>query len=192
MKELSKEENEYYHANSLGLNNCGSIIACLDMLKDYVIFSSKKEGEEKEESEEDFLKNFIEKNEHGDSKYNYFTDEKKVEIVRKLKCVLKEIVLFLEENLSKKEKEDLYRRVSEDIYEYNNSQAEIERQVPYLELPTVTVMGLLKEKGLLRVVEEFYEKKYEKLENKDYLRIGHEFGIVARFLLMEIENINNK
>ena len=53
-------------------------------------------------------------------------------------------------------------------------------------------MGLLKEKGLLRVVEEFYEKKYEKLENKDYLRIGHEFGIVARFLLMEIENINNK
>ncbi|MFA5095453.1 MAG: hypothetical protein WC447_02225 [Candidatus Paceibacterota bacterium] len=89
--------------------------------------------------------------------------------------------------LSLEEKKDLYRKILTDLGDYNGPHPP-ERQDKYLELDTPEVMKRLRTLGLLEVVREFQKKKNNDLEQEDSLRKAHEFEIMARFTLMEVEN----
>ena len=90
--------------------------------------------------------------------------------------------------LSLEEKEVLYSKVLEDLHDYNFSSHPPKKHDHYLELDTPEVMKRLKTLGLLEVVREFQEKKSSDLTEKDSFRKAHEFEIMARFTLMEIES----
>ena len=91
--------------------------------------------------------------------------------------------------LSFEEKENLYFKVLKDVQDYNYSSPSPERHDHYLGLDTPEVMKHLKGLGLLEVVKEFQEKKSSGLTYEDPLRKPHEFEIMARFTLMEIESL---
>ena len=95
-KSCSEGAKRFYNKNRLGINQCASVMGCLDLIQERVLNQNIKD--ELLRLRVEVPKELKEKQEDGLLKYYFLSDEEKIDVIKRLSNIAERAIAILEES----------------------------------------------------------------------------------------------